>query len=93
MIAEPPVDAGATHVTTAEPVAFAEVAVVADTAVGAPGVFAGVATPDATDGTPVPAEFVALTVNVYEVPLVKPKTVQEVPEVVHVSDPGVDVTV
>jgi hypothetical protein len=40
--------------------------------------------------------FVAVTVNVYEVPLVRPATVQEVDEadeVVQVFDPGDDVTV
>ena len=68
---------------------------VAVTDVGAPGAIAGIAAPDATDATPVPAEFVAVTVNVYEVPLVRPTTVHEVVGAValQVNDPGEDVTV
>ena len=42
----------------------------------------------------VPCAFVAVTVNVYEVPLVRPVTVQLVSVVVvHVSEPGEEVTV
>ena len=52
--------AGAVHDTTDWPFAF-DVAV---TDVGAPGVVAGIAPEEATDATPVPAEFVAVTVNV-----------------------------
>ena len=82
-------EAGAVHDTTDWPFAF-DVAV---TDVGAPGAVAGTAAADATDATPVPAEFVAAAVNVYEVPFVRPVTVQEVVEVVQVNDPGEDVTV
>ncbi|CAB4950417.1 unannotated protein [freshwater metagenome] len=85
----PPIDAGAVHETTDWPFAF-EVAV---TDVGAPGATPGTAAADATDATPVPAEFVAFTVNVYEVPFVRPATVHEVVEEVHVNEPGLEVTV
>jgi len=64
--------------------------------VGAPGGAAGTAAADAAEETEVPIAFVAVTVNVYEVPLVRPATVQEVDEadeVVQVFDPGDDVTV
>ena len=42
---------------------------------------------------PVAKELVAVTVNVYAVPLVKPVTVADVPVVVAVTLPGADVTV
>jgi len=67
---------------------------VAETPVGAPGTVDGVAEFDATDTAPVPARFVAVTVNVYALPFVRPGTVQVVaPVVVQVFAPGVDVTV
>jgi hypothetical protein len=66
---------------------------VAITEVGAPGGAAGTAAPEAAEATDVPSAFVAVTVNVYDVPLVRPATVHEVDEVVHVFDPGEDVTV
>ena len=67
---------------------------VAATPVGAPGTVDGVAEFDATEAAPVPARFVAVTANVYEVPFVSPATVQVVaPLVVQVFAPGVDVTV
>ncbi len=71
MIALPPFD-GAVHDTEACP--FPAVAVGAAGAYGlvAP---AGVTAADAADGGPVPIAFVALTVNVYAVPLVSPVTV------------------
>jgi len=47
---------------------------VADTAVGAPGAVAGIAATDAVEAADVPDAFVAVTVNVYEVPLVRPVT-------------------
>ena len=91
MIAAPPVDAGAAHETTDCAFAF-DVAV---TNVGAPGAVAGTAAPEAADATPVPAEFVAVTVNVYEVPFVRPTTVHVVVGAValHENEPGLDVTV
>jgi len=45
---------------------------VADTAVGAPGAVAGTAAAEAIDAAEVPEAFVAVTLNVYEVPFVKP---------------------
>jgi hypothetical protein len=49
---------------------------------------------DGSDALLVPARFVAVTVNVYEVPLVRPVTVQVVRVVaLHVAVPGVAVTV
>ena len=83
-------EAGAVHETTDWPFAF-EVAV---TDVGAPGAVAGTAAADATETAPVPAEFVAVTVNVYEVPLARPTTVHEVAGAValQTNEPGLDVT-
>ena len=81
--------AGAVHVTTdwvlAAPIAL--------TAVGAPGTVAGTTAADADEAAPVPDAFVAVTVNVYEVPFVRPVTVHEVDTVEHVNEPGVEVTV
>jgi hypothetical protein len=48
---------------------------VAVTAVGAPGTVAGVTLLEASDAALVPTAFVAVTVNVYAVPLVRPVTV------------------
>ena len=61
--------------------------------VDAPAV--GVTAVEAADGGPVPAAFVAVTVNVYGVPLVRPVTVavRAVPATLAVTPPGVDVTV
>ena len=41
-----------------------------------------------------PPPFVAVALNVYDVPLVSPETVQspDAPVTVHVKEPGVDVT-
>ena len=89
MIAEPPVEDGAVHDTTDCAFAFA----VAETEVGAPGTVAGTTALEGTEATPVPAAFVAVTVNVYEVPLVRPVTVQLVVAVVQVNEPGDEVTV
>jgi hypothetical protein len=49
---------------------------VATTPVGAPGTVDGTTGTDATDAALVPETFVAVTVNVYDVPLVRPVTVQ-----------------
>jgi hypothetical protein len=40
-----------------------------------------------------PDAFVAVTVNVYEVPFVRPETVHDVESVVHENPPGDEVTV
>ena len=67
-------------------------------AVGAGGVpgtaGCGVTGSDAEEAADVPPPFVAVALNVYDVPLVKPVTVQlpEAPVTVHVKDPGVEVT-
>jgi len=67
---------------------------VAVTDVGAPGTAEGITADVADDATDVPRAFVAVTVNVYEVPLVRPFTVQNsAPSVTQVFKPGDDVTV
>jgi hypothetical protein len=53
----------------------------------------GVIALDADDAELVPAPLVAVTVNVYWVPLVKPVNVSDVPVVVALMLPGDDVTV
>lgn len=84
-----PVLEGAVQDTTAE-----RVPAVAETFVGAPGAgLPGVTAADAVEAGPLPTEFVATTVNVYDVPLVSPVTVATVPVVVAVTLPGLDVTV
>lgn len=89
MIAEPPVLDGAVHDTDA--CAFPGVAL---TPVGAPGTVVGVTAEDADEADPVPTALVAVTVNVYAVPFVRPVTVAVVaPVVVAVKPPGDDVTV
>ena len=65
----------------------------ADPIVGAPGTVAGTTLFEAADGNPVPAIFVATTVNVYEVPFAKLPTVKGLVGPVAVSPPGVEVTV
>ena len=61
---------------------------------GASGAADGVTALDASEALPVPERFVAVTVNVYDVPFVRPSTVQlRAPFVVHVFEPGEDVTV
>ena len=89
LMAAPPLDDGAVHDTTDWVLAF-DVAV---TAVGAVGTVAGVAGADGLEAALVPAELVAVTANVYEVPLVRPDTVQLVVGVLHVKAPGAEVTV
>ena len=59
MIAEPPFDAGAVNVTDA-----CALPAVAAPMVGASGTVRGVVLFDAAEADPVPAEFVAVTVNV-----------------------------
>jgi hypothetical protein len=53
----------------------------------------GVTAFDGLDAGPVPTAFVAVTVNVYDVPLVKPVTVWVVLDPDDVNPPGLDVTV
>ena len=92
MTTDPPFDEGAAKETVA--CAFPAIAF---TAVGAPGIVmttgaTGVTALEATDTDPVPAEFVAFTVNVYDVPFARPVTVigLALPEAVWPPD---DVTV
>ena len=59
VIGLPPFDAGGVQATST-----AELPRVACTPVGAPGVVAGITPALGADGRPVPAEFVAATVNV-----------------------------
>ncbi len=76
MIVAPPLEAGAVQETSELALAFD----VAATAVGAVGTVAGVADAGGFEAPLVPAELVAVTVNVYVVPLVRPLTVQVVVE-------------
>ena len=61
--------------------------------VGAPGTVTGVTLLDAAEADPVPTPLVAVTVNVYAVPLVSPVTVMGLVEPVPVNPPGLEVTV
>jgi hypothetical protein len=88
VIAEPPFEAGADQETSTLPSAASPA-----TFVGASGTVAGVTELLAPDPLPVPAEFVAVTVNVYSVPLVRPVTVIGEEPPVPVNPPGEDVTV
>ena len=88
VISDPPVLDGADHETATE-----ESPKTPDTPVGAPGTVAGTTASEAVDVEPVPALLEAFTVNVYEVPLVRPLTAQLVVVDVHVNEPGDDVTV
>jgi hypothetical protein len=64
----------------------------ADTRVGESGTVAGTAAADAADRSEVPEMFVAITLNVYEVPLVRPVITQLVaPVVVQDFPPGVEI--
>jgi hypothetical protein len=71
MIAEPPSLAGAVNATVA-----CALPAVAVPMVGAPGTPWGVTLFEGAEAAPVPTELVALTVNVYDVPFVRPVTVQ-----------------
>jgi hypothetical protein len=90
-MALPPSLAGAVHETTAE-----ALPATADTPVGAPGAVSGASGVTAADGDeadPVPVELVAVTVNVYGVPLVRPVTVQGLDGPEQVRPPGDEVAV
>lgn len=89
VIGEPPLSAGGVQVTTDEAF-WPDVAFTLSGAVGGPD---GTAGAEAADAGPVPIAFVAVTVNVYGVPLVSPVTVQvRAPVVVH-AWPPLEVTV
>jgi hypothetical protein len=68
VIDAPPFELGAVQETTD----WASAPLVAVTPVGAPGTVEGVAEAEAVEAEPVPDAFVAVTVNVYAVPLVRP---------------------
>ena len=70
MIDEPPVLAGATHVT-----ARLVLPLTATTDVGLLGTVAGVAGAELADGRLMPTAFLAITLMTYAVPLVRPVTV------------------
>ena len=95
VIVAPPLEPGVVHATLTEVVPV----IAAVPIVGAPGAVAGTGVTefDAADATDVPRLFVAVTVNVYAVPVVKPVTVialLHVAEVnVPVMPPGLDVAV
>jgi hypothetical protein len=88
VIALPPLLAGAVKATDA-----CALPGVATGEVGAPGTVAGVTALEVSEGAPVPTAFVAVTVNLYEVPLVRPVTVIGVVAPVPVKLPGCEVTV
>jgi len=61
-------------------------------AVGAPGIDAGTTAADVV-AEPEPTAFIATTEKVYEIPFVRPLTVQLVPEVAQPRPSGEEVTV
>ena len=88
MIDEPPLLAGGVKVIVACP--FPAVAV---PMVGAPGTVAGVIELLTLDAVLVPTPFVAVTVNVYAVPFVRPVTVIGDPLLLAVNPPEFAVAV
>jgi hypothetical protein len=89
VIAAPPSEAGADHVTVAD-----ALPAVAETEVGAPGTVAGTTVFDDAEAGPGPAPLAAVTVNVYAVPLVRPLTdVDSVPPPTVTTSPAFDRTV
>lgn len=93
MIVEPPLLAGPVQLTVA--CAFPAVALRAVGAPGAVGTAVGVTEFDELLAGPDPALFVAVTVNVYDVPLLNPITVHDNAPAVHpqAAPPGLAVTV
>ena len=87
VIGEPPSEEGATHDTTADPLPATAV-----TNVGADGTVAGI-TALLTPAAEEPARFCAVTLNVYEVPFVKPEHAADVPVTTHDPPAGDEVTV
>ena len=67
---------------------------VAKTLVGTPGAVTGIAAAEASEAVDVPDAFVAVTLKVYQVPLVRPVTTHvRAPLVAQVLPLGVEVTV
>ena len=85
--ATPPLSTGGTQLTMALP-SFAETA----TLRGAEGTVRGITGAEAVELPLVPNTLTATAVNVYVVPLVRPTTVQLVPNVEQVTPPGDAVT-
>jgi hypothetical protein len=88
VIGEPPFDIGAVNEMVAWPLPAT-----ADTPVGAFGAVAGVTRLLVIDAVLVPSAFVAVTVNAYAVPLVRPVTVIGDPLLLAEKPPIVDETV
>jgi hypothetical protein len=86
----PPLTTGTVKLTTACVLPLTPV-----TAVGAPGAVIGITEEEALEALPVPALLVAVTVNVYAVPLVSPVTVmgEALPVAVTVEPPPTGVAV
>ena len=87
-MAEPPFEAGAVKATVAR--ALPGVAV---PMIGAPGSVAGAMELEAAEAAPLPAVFVAVTLKLYGVPLVRPVTTMGLAVPVAVKPPGAEVTV
>ena len=89
VIVAPPLEPGVVHATLTEVVPV----IAAVPIVGAPGAVAGTGVTefDAADATDVPRLFVAVTVNVYAVPVVKPVTVIALLHVAEVNVPVIAV--
>jgi hypothetical protein len=88
VIVDPPLLAGAVKATVA-----CVSPGVATPMTGAPGIVAGVTLLDAAEAAPVPMALMAVTVNVYAVPFVRPVTVMGDVADVAVKPPGLEVTV
>ena len=73
MIGEPPVLAGAVHVTAR----LLAIPLTATTPVGLPGTVAGVTGCELADARPEPTTFLAITLITYGVPLVRPVMVRD----------------
>lgn len=87
VIAAPPSEAGADQDTVTCP-SPAETDVIA----GAPGTVAGITESEVAEVAPTPIAFVAVTVNVYGVPLLRPVTAHDIVADSHVRPPGAAVT-
>src|SRR4051812_28940199 len=85
---DPPLDAGGVNAMVACALPAGAVPML-----GAAGTVAGVTLFDGADARPVPTEFVAVAVNVYAVPLVRPPTVMGEAAPLALIAPGEDVTV
>jgi hypothetical protein len=84
----PPSLAGADQLTVAVVLPASAV-----TLSGVPGTVAGVTALEGEDAGPVPIALVAVTVNVYDVPLTRPLTVQPADVLLQVAPPGAAVAV